>query len=796
MTLLRCRLCSFDALIEQRDDSTETSNAWLDAGRGLCQTLMGWISFHAFCNHVPSASGLLRRSRLRIQSLEASSWSLAHSDAEQQQWWRERVLSAQSAVRAQLAEVFGEITTQPAASQTSLFGELAVQLKLMQHEHGDPGGWGWRGKGKAGLKLGSRGMASEELERLWALGEEGIREHVATVMRQVAQEWQVPEGVALCHTAIEAVVEAEREDIARSIGSDHATTLFGALFGMAAPRGLLHRDRLALETVISAVVRKNNLDGICLEGFAWPPPMSCISRTCLIDTTAVHKELQTTAFAAIEGSIEEAIEALEAATVRECCIWQATAQAALREAQDATAAVSGLYSSSFTPRNLEEVGWRPGEEGHFDGSGGELIQSDPLLAKLQKQVTKQLKWFASWQTPDTLTIAADGKMEADGMQIVVLNPEFCLAGREDESSNGMGAMVPLAGLAALGVLERGAAASLSQGKMLELRMDGGSMAPWLAPGTYSPDTQQITALHGQRQSVVMAGRAVRKTFNFAGKALAAATAPTALLFEVISIATAQYYMHEINAKLEKIEKTLSRQELRQACTAMGTLQACAVLANELKQEFTVLSELPVDWRVRCNQVLRDVTHGLCIAETSVASFLARVEEFVQTEQPKARAKLLKNMNGEMAGAQQDFTCLLGYSKVLVQLRELQALADLRSGSERTALSAMRVDDALLGLSERLALFGRLEELVSSTEGGMAELSWLQKNIMNRSAGLYARQVASSINGLHRSIASSSGTSESSEWSQLRYLLTLSAKGDAVHVRAMPDEENAPMSLGW
>jgi hypothetical protein len=262
------------------------------------------------------------------------------------------------------------------------------------------------------------------------------------------------------------------------------------------------------------------------------------------------------------------------------------------------------------------------------------------------------------------------------MQIVVLNPEFCLAGREDESSNGMGAMVPLAGLAALGVLERGAAASLSQGKMLELRMDRGTMAPWLVPGTYSPDTQQITALHGQRQSVVMAGRAVRKTFNFAGKALAAATAPTALLFEVISIATAQYYMHEINAKLEKIEKTLSRQELRQACTAMGTLQACAVLANELKQEFTVLSELPVDWRVRCNQVLRDVTHGLCIAETSVASFLARVEEFVQTEQPKARAKLLKNINGEMAGAQQDFTCLLGYSKVLMQLKELQALSRL------------------------------------------------------------------------------------------------------------------------
>ena len=62
-------------------------------------------------------------------------------------------------------------------------------------------------------------------------------------------------------------------------------------------------------------------------------------------------------------------------------------------------------------------------------------------------------------------------------------------------------------------------------------------------------------------------------------------------------------------------------------------------------------------------------------------------------------------------------------QVLIQIRELQALADLRTQSEvrfplviqrfllewqRASLSAMRVDEALMGIAQRLSLFGRLE----------------------------------------------------------------------------------------
>ena len=91
---------------------------------------------------------------------------------------------------------------------------------------------------------------------------------------------------------------------------------------------------------------------------------------------------------------------------------------------------------------------------------------------------------------------------------------------------------------------------------------------------------------------------------------------------------------------------------------------------------------------------------------------------------------------------------------------------------------MRVDGALLAMSKRLALFGKLEALVRAAEDGVAELSWLQRNIMNRSAGLHAREVASIINALQQSL------NGESEWDGLRYLMSLSQNGERVHVRAI------------
>eukprot|EP00657_Telonema_sp_P-1_P009894 TRINITY_DN4158_c0_g1_i1.p1 TRINITY_DN4158_c0_g1~~TRINITY_DN4158_c0_g1_i1.p1 ORF type:complete len:144 (+),score=34.55 TRINITY_DN4158_c0_g1_i1:54-434(+) len=108
---------------------------------------------------------------------------------------------------------------------------------------------------------------------------------------------------------------------------------------------------------------------------------------------------------------------------------------------------------------------------------------------------------------------------------------------------------------------------------------------------------------------------------------------------------------------------------------------------------------------------------------------------------------------------------------------------LRSCSERSGISALRVDDALLNTSRRLALFGRLEQLVSAAEDGVKELSWLQKNIMNRSAGEYARQVVSAINDLQTSL------NGSAEWGHLSYLMTLNHTGDTVHLKAI----QAPVS---
>lgn len=131
---------------------------------------------------------------------------------------------------------------------------------------------------------------------------------------------------------------------------------------------------------------------------------------------------------------------------------------------------------------------------------------------------------------------------------------------------------------------------------------------------------------------------------------------------------------------------------------MGTLQACVILAEELRQEFTLFttteSPIPPDWIVRCSQVLltmkqecqqlvqvlRDTMHGLCIAETAVSAFLNRVshstiveheldccgiqvESFVENGNPKERVLQLKHLHAEMPTAQQDFICLLGYSKV-------------------------------------------------------------------------------------------------------------------------------------
>ena len=61
------RLCSFVALANSGDKSETSNLAWIDAGAGLCETMLAWVSFHAFCAHAPSVAGLLRRSTLRMQ---------------------------------------------------------------------------------------------------------------------------------------------------------------------------------------------------------------------------------------------------------------------------------------------------------------------------------------------------------------------------------------------------------------------------------------------------------------------------------------------------------------------------------------------------------------------------------------------------------------------------------------------------------------------------------------------------------------------------------------------------------
>lgn len=48
--------------------------------------------------------------------------------------------------------------------------------------------------------------------------------------------------------------------------------------------------------------------------------------------------------------------------------------------------------------------------------------------------------------------------------------------------------------------------------------------------------------------------------------------------QVISIATAQYYMHEINEKLEKIEQSLSRAELHQVQQRYTFAAGCSLAA--------------------------------------------------------------------------------------------------------------------------------------------------------------------------------------------------------------------------
>lgn len=81
-------------------------------------------------------------------------------------------------------------------------------------------------------------------------------------------------------------------------------------------------------------------------------------------------------------------------------------------------------------------------------------------------------------------------------------------------------------------------------------------------------------------------------------------------------------------------------------------------------------------------------------------------------------------------------------------------------------------------------------MVSAAEEGVSEMSWLQRHIMNRSAGHYARQVARDVNELHRSM------NGQSEWSNLSYYLALSEDGKGVHIQAAPHSANPVLQLGW
>eukprot|EP00658_Telonema_sp_P-2_P014133 TRINITY_DN15357_c0_g1_i3.p1 TRINITY_DN15357_c0_g1~~TRINITY_DN15357_c0_g1_i3.p1 ORF type:complete len:869 (+),score=191.71 TRINITY_DN15357_c0_g1_i3:246-2852(+) len=730
-----------------------TTQSWLEAGAALCAHVLGWISFSAMAKHEPSASGLIRRSRLRVRGLQQSSWSLEHSTAERSTaQWREWILVAQSTLRAELDQAFNPPVNQ-AFSPDHDFDALASQLE------------GWKELVRGGrIRMADRKTAAEMLQTLWQVGEEGVRRHVSFAVQQVASLWRVPEGVVACHGAIESVVIAEREDLIRSIGETHARVLFRELFELAPPPGLT--DKLSFAN--SVLSNSKDLEKLCLRA-RWYPSL-CGPRSCAIDLAAVHLELQRTGFAAIEAAVADSLETLEATTVRDCCVWQANAQRVVELVQQVTISMSRLR---VDPHELtdDQTGWSPVYEGCFAGRGGELLEDGTELAAIQAHLAQELELFG------TLGVAQPTFMRAGGMELALLR------GAEPEERRklwSLGAMVPLAGLAALGELEGSAISALGQGGIVQLSLEPSAIAPAFGSEQREASSRELSRAAAPRSSVVMAARAVRKTSNFVGAAVKAATAPTGLLFEVLSIATGQYYMHEINNKLDQIERTLSRQELREACANLGSLNACVILTEELKEEFALLSQLPADWLVRSNQVLRDTTHGLCTAEASVGSFLARVERFVQTESPKQRVELLKGLHAEMGSAQQDFTCLLGYSKVLLQLRELQALADLRAGSERTALSAMRVDDALWSITGRLALFGKLEEMVSKAERSVGELNWLQRNILNRSAGHYARQVVGAINDLQRSL------NGSGERMRLGYLMTLSQDGQGVHVKAVED----------
>lgn len=141
--------------------------------------------------------------------------------------------------------------------------------------------------------------------------------------------------------------------------------------------------------------------------------------------------------------VSDAVEMLEALAVKECCIWHANVQSSLNSAQNLISLVSQQEVGDD-----EEVGWVPGEEGKFEGYGGDRIYGSSSLATIQRELLDHLESFNGCRTPvKALETDGNGSITAsNGMGLVVLQDPDSEHYKRISSS---AAVVPLAGMAGI-----------------------------------------------------------------------------------------------------------------------------------------------------------------------------------------------------------------------------------------------------------------------------------------------------------------------------------------------------------
>jgi len=216
-----------------------------------------------------------------------------------------------------------------------------------------------------------------------------------------------------------------------------------------------------------------------------------------------------------------------------------------------------------------------------------------------------------------------------------------------------------------------------------------------------------------------------------GSAASHTLAGPLLLFELMSVAVGQYYMHEINAKLHGIEKAVARAECQYSATLIGALHSCEQRVDELEEELS-LESLPGDWDLRLVHVHAEATTALCRAEVAFAAFMASMDRIAKAPNNTSCLELAADITSPgMAAAHQDYALLIAHIRLTLRLRQLVYMRDVRMQDQRTDISLSRWTAALQNAQKQLLTFACLEKAVCALEDALDAQSWLRRHIVER-----------------------------------------------------------------